>query len=425
MMDHLILVTLGFLLYALVFITLRYGFHHHNKLVKIYCIFVIVWQILVWKASIEAALMTAFFRFNPINLLLGMLPLIPLWIFYKFAPGEREARAKEEQEYRDRMGIGKTPEEHMKFLKDTGKISEETYTKWAIKEGIIKPPSPKPPTEAQMRQWALEEEKRKKEAEKEAEKLAKGWTDGELIDKYIELDVAVEAVGFGPEGVGVEGWNAINDELKYRNISSRRIEKRRKELEQKWLKERHQGLPEERLIDDYIWWLIKSDVGDAKLEGAEFDSMCDEIKRRGIIDKQIKKRRKKLRKYEEAYKKEKERIVMMKEIKEIKCGNCGTKITKEQMNFVEMHVKAKRKDFPVTTTTLECRKCKNKIRYVHYPDPKDMTDKELIKVYINMEAGMDSDAVVLGLDNFTSYYKGCIIAELERRGIDESRYSLY
>ena len=114
-------------------------------------------------------------------------------------------------------------------------------------------------------------------------------------------------------------------------------------------------------------------------------------------------------------------IVMMKEIKEIKCGNCGTKITEEQMNLVEMDVKAKRKDFPITRTTLECRKCKNKIKYHHYPDPKDMTDKELINVYRDMEALMDSDAIY-ELNNFYSYYKGCIIAELERRGIDESRY---
>ena len=112
---------------------------------------------------------------------------------------------------------------------------------------------------------------------------------------------------------------------------------------------------------------------------------------------------------------------MMKEIKEIKCGNCGTKITEEQMNLVEMDVKAKRKDFPITRTTLECRKCKNKIKYHHYPDPKDMTDKELINVYRDMEALMDSDAIY-ELNNFYSYYKGCIIAELERRGIDESRY---
>ena len=119
---------------------------------------------------------------------------------------------------------------------------------------------------------------------------------------------------------------------------------------------------------------------------------------------------------------------MMKEIKEIKCSNCGTKITEEQMNFVEMNVKAKRK-----TTTLECRKCKNKIRYVHYPDPhypdpKDMTDKELINAFkqtvINMEMLMDSDAIVEGLDDFASYYKDCLIAELERRGIDKSRYEV-
>jgi len=61
-------------------------------------------------------------------------------------------------------------------------------------------------------------------------------------------------------------------------------------------------------------------------------------------------------------------------------------------------------------------------------DPKDMTDKELINAFkqtvINMEMLMDSDAVVEGLDDFAYYYKDCLIAELERRGIDKSRYEV-
>ncbi|NIU81983.1 MAG: hypothetical protein GWN17_00270 [Candidatus Korarchaeota archaeon] len=111
------------------------------------------------------------------------------------------------------------------------------------------PPPPKPLTEAQKRQialekerekkeaerqWALEEERRKKEAEKmkkealeKAEKLVKGFTDEELIYKYLEWDELMENV---ETMGGIPEFEVVDAELKRRGITDETIETRRKEM---------------------------------------------------------------------------------------------------------------------------------------------------------------------------------------------------
>lgn len=255
MIEHLLGI-FTFLLGMLLALTLGYGYYHKNKYIQIYSICAIAWIGFIYFGNMEI-FGVVLLRFHELLNLIGIiLPPIPLWFIYHKRDRTEEriesARLKRQHGYRFKgdtelfdvflnAGGKKCPKcgsTNFKIMRNyqifecMAKECRWLYIDETNRMNQLLNPELQPLTEAQKRQIALEKEREKKEAEKrkkEFEKLVKGWADGELIDKYIEWDELmenVEIMGSIPE------FEVVEAEVKRRNISSRRIEKRRSELDE-------------------------------------------------------------------------------------------------------------------------------------------------------------------------------------------------
>lgn len=289
---HQLIPILGFLFYILLFLTLRYGFHHRNKYVKIYSILLIVWEIFVLGMNIQESFIIIN-ALSPLDLVYIIIPLIPLWIIYR-----KRDRTEENRRWREMGGKVKGDAELFKIFQDTGRKkcpkcgSEnlkdvywyrvdcldcgwlyigEDIGRMAKPKPTPKPTTPKPTPLPEHRPKCLHpknygaycdegcperddfgvspldiavaladyidcEYHSDVVKKKEEMKKIKDMTDSELIDKYIDWDEFLEhTAGFGlTEGAGIDEWRSINAEIKRRGITDNQIETRRKELYKKW-----------------------------------------------------------------------------------------------------------------------------------------------------------------------------------------------
>ena len=118
-----------------------------------------------------------------------------------------------------------------------------------------------------------------------------------------------------------------------------------------------------------------------------------------------------------------------------KCPKCGTKIaTAKRLWGKTLHLRdkqlhpnvfANRKegDF-VEMGVFDCPRCNNTfgatlkiLMEEEYPDPKDMTDKELIGWSVYFDEYPEPGC----LNDFARYFMSCIEAEIERRGITDKQ----
>lgn len=115
-MIGLLMGILGFLFYVVGFLTLRYGFQHHNKYVKIYSICATVWTIFIGIGNLEIFGIVLYrLTFYELNLLLIILPLIPLWIIYR-----KRDKTEENRKWREMGGKVKGDAELFRIFQDTG-----------------------------------------------------------------------------------------------------------------------------------------------------------------------------------------------------------------------------------------------------------------------------------------------------------------
>ena len=236
----IILQAMRFLFFVLLLLTLRFGIYYRNWYVKIYSVLCIIWELYILGLDIESSIM--FGSFSLLNLLLSIVPLIPLWILY-----HKRDRTEENRRWREMGGKVKGDTEAYKIFLDTGckkcpNCGSENLKYignyrvdcldcgWLYIDGKKRMTKPKPKYQPK-RMYGPDPKKAKK-----IPFNAKGLTDRELIDKYIDWDEFLEhTAGFAlTEGAGMDEWDSINAEIKRRGITDEQIEKRRKELYKIW-----------------------------------------------------------------------------------------------------------------------------------------------------------------------------------------------